>query len=428
MVIVPGAAGEIGVLARHAPLVAMLKAGEIRVKRGRRMAVLRRGPGLLQGAAGPCDRARGRRRARRGHRRRGGPPRGRGGRARSSSADAGEEEDRPLARRAAPPPRREQGRGRRTRTSRGLTPSAPSARRFGLGGGKAYAPGIYPRSEALVQATRDLDRGRTTPEAVDEQAQRDFQELVSVQEAAGLTSSPTGCSAGRTSSARSRRLPRVSMPGRSPASSTRTPSTAPSWSTASRVSATRCPAPIFPPEVARHAPVAARVRARRSRRGSRRRSLRTSSRRRSRPTRRRARPRRPQRPVPHPRGRVDELLAALGELPEGVRSRSSFRSATRPVLGALAEAPSRRSDRLLLDEPRRGAGGLPQRRSSPASSTPAARPSRPAEIARFVEALVASRAGIALTPNGDLQFVPEPIARQKLARLGQASAGLAEVA
>ena len=33
-----------------------------------------------------------------------------------------------------------------------------------------------------------------------------------------------------------------------------------------------------------------------------------------------------------------------------------------------------------------------------------------------------------LTTNGDLQFVPEPIARQKLARLGQASAGLAEVA
>jgi F-type H+-transporting ATPase subunit epsilon len=31
MVIVPGAAGEIGVLARHAPLVAMLKAGETRV-------------------------------------------------------------------------------------------------------------------------------------------------------------------------------------------------------------------------------------------------------------------------------------------------------------------------------------------------------------------------------------------------------------
>jgi F-type H+-transporting ATPase subunit epsilon len=31
MVIVPGAAGEIGVLARHAPLVAMLKAGSTRI-------------------------------------------------------------------------------------------------------------------------------------------------------------------------------------------------------------------------------------------------------------------------------------------------------------------------------------------------------------------------------------------------------------
>jgi F-type H+-transporting ATPase subunit epsilon len=31
MVVVPGAAGEIGVLARHAPLVAMLKAGSTRI-------------------------------------------------------------------------------------------------------------------------------------------------------------------------------------------------------------------------------------------------------------------------------------------------------------------------------------------------------------------------------------------------------------
>ncbi len=35
MVIVPGAAGEIGVLARHAPLVAMLKAGSTRIYRDR---------------------------------------------------------------------------------------------------------------------------------------------------------------------------------------------------------------------------------------------------------------------------------------------------------------------------------------------------------------------------------------------------------
>jgi 5-methyltetrahydropteroyltriglutamate--homocysteine methyltransferase len=51
---------------------------------------------------------------------------------------------------------------------------------------QAFVPGIYPRSEALVQATRDLDRGRTRPEAVDEQVERDLAELVGVQQQAGL--------------------------------------------------------------------------------------------------------------------------------------------------------------------------------------------------------------------------------------------------
>jgi 5-methyltetrahydropteroyltriglutamate--homocysteine methyltransferase len=51
---------------------------------------------------------------------------------------------------------------------------------------KAFVPGIYPRSEALVQATRDLDRGRTTHEAVDEQIERDCAELLAVQRQAGL--------------------------------------------------------------------------------------------------------------------------------------------------------------------------------------------------------------------------------------------------
>ena len=50
----------------------------------------------------------------------------------------------------------------------------------------AFVPGIYPRSEALVQATRDLDRGRTTAEAVDEQFARDLEALVRAQEDAGL--------------------------------------------------------------------------------------------------------------------------------------------------------------------------------------------------------------------------------------------------
>jgi 5-methyltetrahydropteroyltriglutamate--homocysteine methyltransferase len=51
---------------------------------------------------------------------------------------------------------------------------------------QAFAPGLYPRSDALVQATRDLDRGRTTAEAVDGQVERDLAELVSAQQAAGL--------------------------------------------------------------------------------------------------------------------------------------------------------------------------------------------------------------------------------------------------
>jgi 5-methyltetrahydropteroyltriglutamate--homocysteine methyltransferase len=51
---------------------------------------------------------------------------------------------------------------------------------------QAFIPGLYPRSEALVQATRDLDRGRTTPEAVDEQVERDLAELVRAQQEATL--------------------------------------------------------------------------------------------------------------------------------------------------------------------------------------------------------------------------------------------------
>jgi len=48
MVIVPGAAGEIGVLARHAPLVAMLRAGEIRVKTGEEWQSFAAGPGYFK--------------------------------------------------------------------------------------------------------------------------------------------------------------------------------------------------------------------------------------------------------------------------------------------------------------------------------------------------------------------------------------------
>jgi F-type H+-transporting ATPase subunit epsilon len=49
MLIVPGAAGEIGVLARHAPLVAMLNAGSTRVHMGDgQVQVFATGPGFFQ--------------------------------------------------------------------------------------------------------------------------------------------------------------------------------------------------------------------------------------------------------------------------------------------------------------------------------------------------------------------------------------------
>jgi F-type H+-transporting ATPase subunit epsilon len=48
MLVVPGADGEIGVLARHAPLVAMLKAGEIRVKSDGQWQAFAAGPGYFK--------------------------------------------------------------------------------------------------------------------------------------------------------------------------------------------------------------------------------------------------------------------------------------------------------------------------------------------------------------------------------------------
>jgi F-type H+-transporting ATPase subunit epsilon len=46
--VVPGDAGEIGVLARHAPLVAMLRAGEIRIRSGGEWQSFAAGPGYFK--------------------------------------------------------------------------------------------------------------------------------------------------------------------------------------------------------------------------------------------------------------------------------------------------------------------------------------------------------------------------------------------
>ena len=46
--VVPGAGGEISVLARHAPLVAMLQAGEIRIRTGDAWQTFAAGPGYFK--------------------------------------------------------------------------------------------------------------------------------------------------------------------------------------------------------------------------------------------------------------------------------------------------------------------------------------------------------------------------------------------
>ncbi len=51
---------------------------------------------------------------------------------------------------------------------------------------KAYVPGIYARSEELVQATRDLDRGRTIGKAVEKQRDEDLHGFIEAQREAGL--------------------------------------------------------------------------------------------------------------------------------------------------------------------------------------------------------------------------------------------------
>jgi 5-methyltetrahydropteroyltriglutamate--homocysteine methyltransferase len=53
-------------------------------------------------------------------------------------------------------------------------------------------------------------------------------------------------------------------------------------------------------------------------------------------------------------------------------------------------------------------------------------PEEPREIAAFVERLEVER--IALVPNGDLQYVSQPIAQEKLARLGKAKTATTEAA
>jgi 5-methyltetrahydropteroyltriglutamate--homocysteine methyltransferase len=296
---------------------------------------------------------------------------------------------------------------------------------------KAYTPGIYPRSEALVQATRDLDRGRTTAEEVERQRQADAQALVAGQEEAGLEPITDGLLgwqdlfrplAERSEGLSARPLTRfldtntfyraLLVDGEP---RLREPIPAPALP-AGRWLAT-LPAPFALAHAARGAAspqtFAAGVLA-------------------------------PQIEADAQAGcalvvlvdpflaredPVEEAIASLRELPEGLPLALHLPFADAAgVLDALADAPvaavgvdfyATSLEAVPDGYPKELAAGVVDVRSSALED--------PDELAAFAETLLERNpAGVALTTNGDLQFVPDPVAREKVVRLGRARALLAE--
>jgi len=295
---------------------------------------------------------------------------------------------------------------------------------------RSFAPGIYPRSEALVQATRDLDRGRTTPEAVADQVERDVRELVTVQRAAGLDLLSDGllgwqdifrplaeAAEGLDARPLTRFLdtntfyrgvlvdgePRLTAPLAAPdLPPGEWVGTLPSPLAFARaahdeVSAEKLAANVLAPQIQawRDAGAALIV-------------LSESFAARE--------------------GSVDELVRALKELPPGPLALQLPFGDAANVLSALADAPvdaigidfyATSLDSVPQDYPKEILAGVVDVRSSALEN--------PDEIARFAEALQGrGPAGISLTPNGDLQFVPEPIAREKIGCLGRVQSVVGE--
>jgi 5-methyltetrahydropteroyltriglutamate--homocysteine methyltransferase len=298
---------------------------------------------------------------------------------------------------------------------------------------KAFAPGIYPRSEALIQATRDLDRGRTSEAAVAEQLERDTEELVRAQEEAGLDLLSDGMLGWqdafrplveRAEGLDARPLTRfldtntfyraVLVQGKprlhTPVPAPRLPSgrwlaTLPSplaFATAARraVGPQAFAANVLAPQIESYAAAGCALVVLWE-------------------------------PFLAREGGIDDLATALDELRDSVplALQLVFGDAA-SVIEDCAELPvdaigvdfyATSLDSVPRDFPKTLLAGVVDSRSSAVED--------PAEIARFVEELFDRKpGGVALVPNGDLQFVPEPIARQKLMTLCRARVPLQEVA
>jgi 5-methyltetrahydropteroyltriglutamate--homocysteine methyltransferase len=298
---------------------------------------------------------------------------------------------------------------------------------------QAFCPGIYARSEELVQATRDLDRGRTTPEAVDEQFAADLRELVRVQEEAGLEPLADGMLrwqdlwrplAQASDGLQARPLvrfldtntfyrallvegePRLGEPLAPPDLPGAWLATLPSPFSFARAASGAASANVLArdvlgPQIDAWAAAGCTLVVL-------------------------------DEPflAAEPEG-VDELADALALLPHALplHLRLPFADAG-PLLPRLAELPvdgigidfyATSLEDVPADLPRTVLAGVVDARGSALEE--------PDEIRRFVDELRERRpAGIALVPNGDLQFVPETIARRKLSVLGRAAALVREEA
>jgi 5-methyltetrahydropteroyltriglutamate--homocysteine methyltransferase len=296
---------------------------------------------------------------------------------------------------------------------------------------RAYAPGIYPRSEALVQATRDLDRGRTTAAEVEKQRQADARALVAAQEEAGLDLLTDGLldwqdlfrplaerSDGFTARPLTRFLdtntfyrallvdgpPRLREPIPAPElPAGRWLATLPAPSALARAARGAASAEAFAADV-----LAAQIEAD-AQAGCALVVLVD--------------------PFLAREGGVEEAISSLRELPGDIplALHLPFGDAS-GILDALADAPvsavgvdfyATSLDAVPDGYPKELVAGVVDVRSSALEN--------PDELAAFAEALLERNpAGVALTVNGDLQFVPDSVAREKLVRLGRARALLAE--
>lgn len=296
----------------------------------------------------------------------------------------------------------------------------------------AWAPGIYPRSDDLIQATRDLERGRTTPERVAEAQSRDRAALLAAQRSAGLDLVSDGMLdwqdafrplVERTANLTARPLVRfldtntfyrsILVEGEPVLEQPLDPPDLPRgrWlatlpsphafaaAAAGAVGATVLAERVLAPQIEAFAAAGCATVV-----------------------------------LWEPfltTGDVPELERALRALPDQlpIHLWLAFTDAA-PLLGPVAGLPvagvgvdlyATALDAIPDRFPHRLLAGVVDARSSALED--------PVELRGPVRALLdRAPAGVTLVPNGDLQFVPEPIAREKLARLGRARHDLQEAA